>query len=121
MEFNNIILDFKGAYGEIRFFGLLRENFVYDSINNKKTDTLESRVYKVLSMERGEEMEVTVPVSKIPNVISIENKTPVELVNHSLEIKGSPVTKGTFKTVELRGIITVDNIVLASSSKPNIK
>lgn len=118
MNYKELHLDINKTYGELKFFGLVRENFAYDTINQRKTSELESRTYKVLSMERGEELEVTVPFMKHYDEIKLGKLSSIELVNNALTIKGTPIKKGNFNAVELKGVLLADNIMPVGTAKP---
>lgn len=121
MKIENIKIDTKATFRELRFFGLAKENFEYNNVTKQRTTVLESRVYKVLSMTQGDIIDVTIPASVKKEMIELSNNTAIDIVNPTLSATASVITKGTFHSAVINPLLQVDDIIPVNHAKLNNK
>lgn len=117
MKIENIKIDTRATFGELRFFGLSKENFEYNSVTKQRTSVLESRVYKLLSMTQGDMVEVTIPASIKKELIELNNNSAIDIINPTLSASASVITRGNFNSAVINPLLQVDDIIPVTVAK----
>ncbi|MGG1962617.1 DUF961 family protein [Bacillus pumilus] len=85
MELKFIVPNKEETFGDCKFLGFKREKFVYDQVNQKRTDELESRTYNLAASCQGGPVEVVLPSNV--ELKEYDFMQDVELVNPIIEAR----------------------------------
>ncbi|MGK9488068.1 DUF961 family protein [Bacillus sp. TV3D] len=115
MELKFIVPNNRETFGDCKFLGFKREKYVYDQVNQKRTDELESRTYNLAASCQGGPVEVILPAScELKEYDFMEN---VELINPIIEARAT--SNGNFANINW--VIRADDIVIKGSNNNSSK